>query len=444
MPVLDQPHVNTAAAPRTLPASTCNPFSLPGLACSDEPCPAQPGRLLDPFSPNEILQAAPPPPPPLASPRSPRRGLFDAAPSTHARYGAGMLASWTLPGPPLPVHGVAAPAASSAPVSSTPVAALPPLASQEQQDAEGACMDQDPDSDDEEMEVFKLAALADDEREAQADAETRANEEAAAQDEANAEATAQAAQLYSLGLSDEEANAIMPKGKRPADSSGSSDDSSGSSDDGSCHGGGGGRKKKKRRQRKKKKGDVGEDESTDRANLVRLIGPARMAAFTAQHDTLPLEELRSVWRLHRQWDELLEVFYKIQGPPRCGNTKKKAVRNKLAQNEQQRRDIAAEILRIKKGEFDFRRDEEGVANAELRPAQLLSAAADDAKRLVSSGVRELAAGDSAKRACCKSSRCGACSCHSGDDDDEDSDDDDDEASFYSVDEPDLTSACIWL
>jgi len=305
-------------------------------------------------------------------------------------------------------------------------------------------MDQDPDSDDDEMEVFKLAALADDEREAQADAETRANEEAAAQDEANAEATAQAAQLYSLGLSDEEANAIMPKGKRPADSSGSSDDSSGSSDDGSCHGGGGGRKKKKRRQRKKKKGDVGEDESTDRANLVRLIGPARMAAFTAQHDTLPLEELRSVWRLHRQWDELLEVFYKIQGPPRCGNTKKKAVRNKLAQNEQQRRDIAAEILRIKKGEFDFRRDEEGVANAELRPAQLLSAAADDAKRLVSSGVRELAAGDSAKRACCKSSRCGACSCHSGDDDDEDSDDDDDEASFYSVDEPDLTSACIWL
>jgi len=228
-------------------------------------------------------------------------------------------------------------------------------------------MDQDPDSDDDEMEVFKLAALADDEREAQADAETRANEEAAAQDEANAEATAQAAQLYSLGLSDEEANAIMPKGKRPADSSGSSDDSSGSSDDGSCHGGGGGRKKKKRRQRKKKKGDVGEDESTDRANLVRLIGPARMAAFTAQHDTLPLEELRSVWRLHQQWDELLEVFYKIQGPPRCGNTKKKAVRNKLAQNEQQRRDIAAEILRIKKGEFDFRRDEEGVANAELRP-----------------------------------------------------------------------------
>jgi len=115
-------------------------------------------------------------------------------------------------------------------------------------------MDQDPDSDDDEMEVFKLAALADDEREAQADAETRANEEAAAQDEANAEATAQAAQLYSLGLSDEEANAIMPKGKRPADSSGSSDDSSGSSDDGSCHGGGGGRKKKKRRQHKKMKG----------------------------------------------------------------------------------------------------------------------------------------------------------------------------------------------
>ena len=203
VPVLDQPHVNTAAAPRTLPASTCNPFSLPGLACSDEPCPAQPGRLLDPFSPNEILQAPPPPPPPGCT-------------------GSGM----------------------------------------------------------------------------------------------------------------------------------------------------------------------------------------------------------SCWR--------------------CGNTKKKAVRNKLAQNEQQRRDIAAEILRIKKGEFDFRRDEEGVANAELRPAQLLSAAADDAKRLVSSGVRELAAGDSAKRACCKSSRCGACSCHSGDDDDEDSDDDDDEASFYSVDKPDLTSACIWL
>jgi hypothetical protein len=38
----------------------------------------------------------------------------------------------------------------------------------------------------------------------------------------------------------------MPKGKRPADSSGSSDDSSGSSDDGSCHGGGGGRKKKEK------------------------------------------------------------------------------------------------------------------------------------------------------------------------------------------------------
>jgi hypothetical protein len=36
-------------------------------------------------------------------------------------------------------------------------------------------MDQDPDSDDEELEVFRLAALVDDEREAQADrAETRA------------------------------------------------------------------------------------------------------------------------------------------------------------------------------------------------------------------------------------------------------------------------------
>jgi hypothetical protein len=56
-------------------------------------------------------------------------------------------------------------------------------------------MDQDPDSDDEELEVSRLAALADDEREAQADrAETRANEEsreAAAQAEANAQANAQ-------------------------------------------------------------------------------------------------------------------------------------------------------------------------------------------------------------------------------------------------------------
>jgi hypothetical protein len=58
VPVPDQPHVN-AAAPRTLPASTCNPFSLPGLICSNEPCPAQPGRLLDPFSPNVIRLSAP-------------------------------------------------------------------------------------------------------------------------------------------------------------------------------------------------------------------------------------------------------------------------------------------------------------------------------------------------------------------------------------------------
>jgi hypothetical protein len=49
----------------------------------------------------------------------------------------------------------------------------------------------------------------------------------------------------------------------------------------------------------------------------------RMTAFTAQHDTLPLEELRSVWSLHRQWDELLKVFYNILGPARCGNTKKR-------------------------------------------------------------------------------------------------------------------------
>ena len=51
-----------------------------------------------------MIYVVPYPPPPLASPRSPRRGLFDAAPSTHARYGAGMLASWTLPGPPLPEY----------------------------------------------------------------------------------------------------------------------------------------------------------------------------------------------------------------------------------------------------------------------------------------------------------------------------------------------------
>ena len=251
---------------------------------------------------------------------------------------------------------------------------------------EAACMNGEREAEEEEREV-----------------EYRRNEEVAANEEdANEEdADTRQAQLINPGLSGDEADSMLSDRKRTASSCGSSSGGEDSSDEGA----GGGKKKKIRKRMKKKKktsaaaaadadADAADDDDDDDDDDVRrknLIGFIGLKNYHKSHATMPTEQLHLVWSKIKQWDELLLKFYVVQGARGSGQTRKKKVRSRLAALEQRMRELAQEKIAIEEGDHDHMQECVEADNAELSNDQMLSAAAGDAKRLVGSGVRELAA-----------------------------------------------------
>ena len=332
------------------------------------------------------------------------------------------------------------------PFSARPAAPAPPPATPTV--AMDADMNPDSETMDPDMEAAIEAACAAAELEAacmngeaeeeELEDEYRRNEEEAYVNEEDADT--RQAQLINPGLSGDEADSMLSDRKRTALSSGSSSSGEDSSDEGV----GGGKKKKIRKRKKKKKktsaaaADADDDDDVRRKNLIGFIG---LKNYHKSHATMPTEQLHLVWSKIKQWDELLLKFYAVQGAKGSGETRKKTVRSRLAALEQRMRELVQEKRAIEEGDHDHMQECVEADNAELSTDQMLSAAAGDARRLVGSGVRELAAETNGGAGKGKKARVDfdpGSSDSDGDSDDDDGEDEfneDDMNSFNSIDDP---------